>query len=127
MGKQISDRARLLVFQKYEGRCAYCGCEISYNSFQIDHIHPKSGYIETENGKPVSPNRIENLNPSCRSCNHYKHFYSVSEFKMYLKQMFETKQQYLFKSMTKFELAKKYGVIVVSKWDGLFYFERVKQ
>jgi 5-methylcytosine-specific restriction endonuclease McrA len=127
MSKPISDRARLLVFQKYEGRCAYCGCEITYHRFQVDHIHPKSGYIETENGNPISPNRIENLNPSCKSCNHYKHFYSVEEFRSALKKMLFIKQEYLFKSMTKFDIAKKYGCIKIGEWDGLFYYERIKQ
>lgn len=127
MSMQFSKSTRESVFNKYDGHCAYCGCELKLSNYHIDHIHPKSGYIQVENGKPVSPNRIENLNPSCRACNTYKHFYSINEFRMYLKQMFESRQDYLFKSNTKFELAKKFGVITVLEWDGLFYFERVKQ
>jgi hypothetical protein len=116
------------LLKKYNNHCAYCGCEISRLSMQVDHIHAKSSYIETdESGKPLLPNRIENLNPSCKACNNYKHFYSVDEFRMYLKQMFNTKQEYLFKSKTKLQLAKNYGCIITSEWDGLFYYERVKQ
>lgn len=26
------------VYQKYNGHCAYCGCELQYKDMQVDHI-----------------------------------------------------------------------------------------
>ena len=116
------------LLKKYDNHCAYCGCIISRLSTQVDHIHPKASYIETDiSGNRLNPNRKENLNPSCRECNRYKSIYSLEEFRAYLKQMFEEKPEYLFKSKTKCKLAEKYGVVVINKWDGLFYYERVSQ
>ena len=118
--------SRGAVYKKYDGRCAYCGKAIHKQMMQVDHIHPKSGYIQTdEHGNKLNPNRLENLNPACRSCNGYKGAYSVEEFRRYLKQMFHTKNEYLFKSKMKMQCAINFEVLVMKEWDGQFYFEKV--
>ena len=38
---------RHAVYAKYNGHCAYCGCEIDYKDMQIDHIKPKCRNNET--------------------------------------------------------------------------------
>lgn len=37
----ISKKIREIVYKKYNGHCAYCGCKIEYKDMQIDHIVPK--------------------------------------------------------------------------------------
>ena len=51
---------KLRVFNKYNGRCAYCGRKISLESMTIDHWIPKSD---------GGDNNIDNLFPSCLQCN----------------------------------------------------------
>ena len=40
--KQMKPAYRKMVYDKTLGKCAYCGCEITYKSMQIDHIVPRS-------------------------------------------------------------------------------------
>ncbi|MEH7107737.1 HNH endonuclease [Bacillus sp. JJ1764] len=51
------------VFEGDIHRCTYCGTELSSNSFQVDHIIPRS-----VGGKDT----IDNLVLSCTNCNNYK-------------------------------------------------------
>ena len=60
------------VFNKTNGHCAYCGCELDFFNFEIDHIIPK---------KRGGNNRIENLYPCCRDCNIFKYDNEIEEFR----------------------------------------------
>ena len=59
----MTKSSRLIVYNKYNGHCAYCGHEININEMQVDHIHPQ---------RLGGTDDISNLNPACRLCNHYK-------------------------------------------------------
>lgn len=103
------------IFQKYGGRCAYCGCELQ-KGWHVDHITPKV-YQGT--------NEIENLNPACKYCNNYKCHSKLETFRTYTKQMLNEKLEYLFKSKTKMQVAINMGAIKHQEWDGVFYFEKL--
>lgn len=52
---------RAAVYEKYQGRCAYCGNQIEHiDRMHVDHIHAKS---------LGGSGRIFNLNPACAPCN----------------------------------------------------------
>ncbi len=36
---------RFQVYNKYGGRCAYCGKKIEYKDMQVDHIDPQRLYL----------------------------------------------------------------------------------
>ena len=68
---------RMQIWQKYGGRCAYCGEPIEYKDMQVDHIKPIfRGWSDSQ--KQDLPDGVcgddsmENLNPSCRMCNFRK-------------------------------------------------------
>lgn len=110
-----SDREK--VYQKYDGRCAYCGRGIEYNEMQVDHIIPKARVHHREY---ESANWWDNLNPSCRRCNHYKRALTLEQFRRQLKTIQDRiSNDYLVK------VAIDYGVINFTPFDGVFYFERV--
>lgn len=44
---QMNKNVRQAVYAKYNGHCAYCGCEIDYKDMQVDHIKPKCRNNET--------------------------------------------------------------------------------
>lgn len=47
--KRIPKKTRELVLNKYGGKCAYCGCDLTLSTMQVDHI--KSVYKSClENG-----------------------------------------------------------------------------
>lgn len=110
----INNKRRTQVFEKYNGRCAYCGVGINATQFHIDHIQPKCFGGTDE---------LDNLNPSCRDCNTYKSNWSLESFRENLKHLLNLKLEYLFKSMTKMNVAVKFGAVKLSEWNGLFYYE----
>lgn len=108
------------VYNKYNGHCAYCGKEIEYKDMQVDHIRPQRQWIESlVDGIDIDSK--ENLNPSCRRCNHYKRANSLETFRRMLKTLHErVRQVYICK------VAEDYGIIKIEPWDGKFYFEKVE-
>lgn len=85
---------------------------------QVDHIRPQREWIEClVDG--VDVNSIENLNPSCRRCNHYKRANSLEAFRRMLKTIHERiRKVYICK------VAEDYGIMKIVPWDERFYFER---
>ena len=104
---------RKQIHEKYNGRCAYCGTEITIKEMQIDHIHPK---------RSGGTDDFLNLNPSCKYCNNYKSGCFLETFRSFVKQMLNEKHEYLFKSKTKMEIGIRMGAVTMKKmgWQILF-------
>ena len=124
MNKQKELRIRVL--NKYLGHCAYCGKEIDLKSMQIDHITPKWRKERFVNSsfEPVTldTDRFENLNPSCRRCNHYKRGENLEGFRRNMKTIHERiSLRYINK------VAIDYGIIILNPFNGIFYFETLNQ
>ncbi|HBR28396.1 MAG TPA: HNH endonuclease [Firmicutes bacterium] len=105
---------RQAVYGKYGGHCAYCGKKLEYKDMQVDHIDPQRHYYDQ-----AKADRMANLNPSCRRCNHYKRGGTLGYFRELLKTLHQrVRNIYICK------VAEDYGVITVNEWDGRFYFEK---
>ena len=104
---------RKKVFDKYNGHCAYCGCELTLKSMQVDHITSK------RNG---GTDDISNLNPSCRLCNHYKSAEGLIAWRDWLLAgvIERLMKVYIFR------VALAFGMIEIKGWDKRFYFEKFK-
>lgn len=109
--KTINKKTRQLVFNKYNGHCAYCGCELTMKTMQVDHITS----VYWHNGA----NEIENYNPSCRMCNFYKSTYELEDFRKRLETMTERLEKTFI-----YRLAKKYGIVEEKNKTIKFYFEK---
>jgi 5-methylcytosine-specific restriction endonuclease McrA len=126
------DRQR--IFDKYGGRCAYCGCEL-LKGWHVDEVEPvrrnKVWNIdlrrwETNKEKPFEhPERmcIENQNPACASCNINKHSESLEDFRKSIKKYVESLNLY----STQYKIAKRYGLIMETGIEVKFYFETLNQ
>jgi 5-methylcytosine-specific restriction endonuclease McrA len=105
---------RKKVYEKYGGRCAYCGNIILFENMQVDHkISKRDGGTDNE----------ENLNPACRTCNHYKRAFGIEGFRKRISGLHERiKKSYTMK------VAIRYGILKITwqPFDGKFYFEKVK-
>lgn len=122
--KPISKRTRQLVYQKYNGHCAYCGCELEYKDMQVDHI--KSLYWNSidnnyiDNPDIVQNDNFDNLMPSCRQCNFYKGEADIDGFRCKIHNWLEHTCMDSFQV----KLAMKYKILDYKPWDGKFYFEK---
>jgi 5-methylcytosine-specific restriction endonuclease McrA len=96
--RKLTKEERKQLHSKYDQKCAYCGHKLNYNEMTADHIIPlhKNGTDD-----------IENMNPACRSCNHYKSTYTTEQFREQIKAI----PGRLMKSSATFRLAVKYGLI----------------
>lgn len=127
-----SDRQK--IFDKYGGRCAYCGCELT-KGWHVDEIEPirrNWEYVKDANGYDTKkrytdclhPERLHigNQNPACASCNINKHSESLEQFRKniaaYMKHLNEISTQY--------KIAKRYGLIEETNKPVTFYFEEVE-
>lgn len=118
--KLIPKEVRRQVYDKYNGHCAYCGCELDIKDMQVDHL--ESVYRTEMEGKKVD-NSIDNLMPSCRMCNFYKSTATIEEFR---KKVLTFQYVYLPDNFTT-RLALKYGMATLSRWNGEFYFEKCEK
>ena len=120
---KLNKKLRQEIYNKYDGHCAYCGCEITMREMQVDHIVPKYRNNEMWHQGEIGSDEISNLNPSCRMCNFYKGMYSLNRFRENLKDTLMRNVQRPFN----FRLAERYGMVEVKEWDGKFYFERKEE
>ena len=125
--KTFTKKERQAVYEKCNGHCAYCGCELDIKDMQIDHIVSVgwSSYGGKESQRLIEEgkmNEIDNLLPACRQCNFYKGMNDLDGFRYMLKNVLWNTCTNNFQQ----KLAMKYGMITKHEWDGRFYFEREK-
>lgn len=105
----ISNSNRFRVYRKFNGRCAYCGNHVPFDSFQIDHIVP-----DQQN------NKLANLNPSCRTCNYFKSNLSIENFRLRIKHI----QNLLWQHNANLKLLTSFDMVKFNTVDIVFYFEK---
>ena len=111
------------VYHKYNGHCAYCGCELEMKDMQVDHIQPKFRNNEMWHQHEIGSDDIDNLNPSCRICNYYKRMNDLETFRNNLSEMLMRNVRRPFD----YRLALKYGLVKEDVKRVKFYFEKVKE
>ena len=109
--KPFSKKIRQQILEKFGGYCAYCGCLLSLETMQIDHLFP------VKKGGTDEP---RNLMPACRSCNHYKESFTLEQFRDRI-----GKTTTAFRKSPLYRLAMRYGIIMpCGTWDKQFHFEK---
>lgn len=77
---RLSENKRNKVFTKCNGMCAYCGSQIMFDDFHIDHFIPFSLAGLLRDGRKLI-NSEDNLMPSCKTCNCKKNNLTSEEFR----------------------------------------------
>ena len=120
---------RQKIFDKYGGRCAYCGEQLQ-KVWHVDEILPivrnyvfdkqKRRYVH--DGTCQYPERItiENQMPSCPSCNINKHSDSLESFRDRISGFVVS----LNRDSVQYKVAKRYGQIQETQKPIIFYFEQ---
>lgn len=105
--KMFTPQKRKIVYDKFNGHCAYCGCKIEFGGFVVDHF-----LAVAKGGK----NNIDNLFPSCELCNAKKFDLGIEDFRKELCNL--PNENY-----PKLKILKKYYYIRPKRNNFLFYFE----
>ncbi|MGF7145317.1 hypothetical protein HNQ56_003758 [Anaerotaenia torta] len=114
MRRKLTRAERQQVYNKTSGHCAYCGCEIPFKGFNADHVECLAW-----NG--VEADNINNMLPSCRSCNNYKHTMQLETFRKELSKIPGRLQR----DINTYGIAKRYGLVQEDVKPVEFYFERI--
>lgn len=117
---------RRLVYDKYGGRCAYCGKELRFDDMQVDHIVPIwRGYDREVLSKrtDIGDDSLDNFNPACRACNFRKGTNSVEGFRKVLKEQC----QGIVKRSFQVRQSLDYGLLELRDKDVVFFFETYGQ
>lgn len=134
---------REIIFNKFDGRCAYCGCKLE-KGWHVDEVEPVQRgwrYKLDESGEPghyatdkyghnikeyymEHPERlnINNQMPACPSCNINKHSMSLEDFRKSITGFVNSLNQY----SVQYKVAKRYGLIKEDVKPIVFYFEKFK-
>lgn len=117
MRRKLTKAERKLIYEKCKGHCAYCGCELKYKDMQVDHVIPLNGC------KEQGEDAIENMLPSCRSCNHYK---SAAPLE-YFRKAVERFPSVLMRDSVTYKNAVRFGLVHPDPHPVKFYFEEMNQ
>jgi len=123
-------KQRDIVFNKYAGKCTYCGCDL-VKGWHVDHIEPiiRNKYFDNDKRKWIDDgcqnpelDTIHNMTPSCASCNINKHQMDIEEFRDFIKGFLRS----LNLRSVQYKFVKKYGLIEETEKPVVFYFETLR-
>lgn len=109
--KKLNPVQRNAVYDKCNGHCAYCGCDLAYKDMQVEHVKPLS---------ICGADNMENMLPSCRSCNHYKSTLDLEDFREWLGGLHNR----MLRDSVNYRTLNRYGIIRQAKTSVVFYFEK---
>jgi hypothetical protein len=120
MSREINPKHRPIVFEKYGGRCAYCGVKLTLSEFQVDHIDAKfRGSKQSEVSRIKGKDHLDNYNPSCRSCNASKSTFTLEDWRREL----SFKVYRIQRESSQYRIAVRFGLIEEINKPVVFFFE----
>lgn len=115
----MNKKQRKQIWDKSGGKCWYCGCDLPEKGWHADHINPirRNGdgtYLNPEN------DTIENMVPSCGSCNRMKGSMPLEYFRQTIGGFISSLNEY----HTQYKFAKRYGLVEETRKPVIFWFEK---
>lgn len=116
---KLTPKQRAVLKMKFEGRCAYCGCELS-EKWHADHQQPVMRF----NGNMVHHSRdnLENLVPACHACNLHKHCSSLEDYRRIID---DGRREFL--RSGKGKALVRMGMVEMKPDPVVFWFEKYQQ
>lgn len=128
----ISKKKRAEIFSKFAGKCAYTGTDL-LSDWQVDHVDPVRRNWYMANSAMFEQNHnTENMVPTQRIVNHYKHTYNLEEFRnfmltFHLRLLKVAKNPKMIHTIKRkaymLEIARLFDIEVDKPFEGKFYFE----
>lgn len=120
MRRKLTKAERQAVYDKCNGHCAYCGCELDLKDMQVDHVIPwdlREAYKAVGKDIDTMPNYL----PACRSCNYYKDCMPVERFRANIEKFPER----LMRDSVTYKNAVRFGLVEPKPHKVVFYFEKL--
>ena len=121
--KRLTKAEREFVRAKYDGRCAYCGCELP-ERWHVDHLKPVRRRRSPRPGQAEmrlpARHRLDNCMPSCPPCNIDKHARSLEQWRAWLSAHLRSLQR-----QPNYRLVRAHGLLAETDLPVRFYFERL--
>ena len=128
----MNKKVRQLVYDKCDGKCAYCGDPLG-KRWTVDHVIPQINFLHHVKNQwrvppflihltPLDVNHIDNLLPACQSCNNYKSSMDIETFRSEIGKLVERLQ----KTSTIFKISVRFGLLRKTKKKIVFHFEKIK-
>lgn len=128
---KLSKAQREQVRNKFGGRCAYCGCELP-KRWHVDHMEPVERKLKRIPGKGIvatgemwnpGADNIDNMMPSCPSCNIDKHSFPLE----YWRRQVQDSCNILMRNTTTYRRAMRFGLVEETGRQIKFYFEEYEK
>lgn len=110
---------RKMIWEKSKGKCWYCGCDLK-DRWDADHFHPVIRHPETKKMLCPEFDVIENLVPSCKPCNNFKHSNTIDGFKFIINEQFDNVP----KNSTGMRQLMRLGLVDIDRKPIEFWYER---
>lgn len=130
---KLSKQQREQLRNKFGGRCAYCGCELT-EKWHADHLKAvirESKFVKDKDGVTRTASTgavwhpqnecIENLMPSCAPCNLDKQVLDIEVWRSWLQDRMIDSMR---KNIPNFRHALRFGLVSVNSGPVVFWFER---
>lgn len=109
--RKLNKAERQAVYEKCNGKCAYCGCDLEYKDMQVEHVTPLS---------ICGTDTLDNMLPACRSCNHYKSTLDLEDFRWWLGGLHNR----MLRDNVNYKTLNRFGIISHANEQIQFYFEK---
>ncbi len=128
----MNKNTRQTVHDKCDGRCAYCGERLG-KRWTVDHVISQRNFLHSIKNKWRIPpflshltefdvNHIDNLLPTCQSCNNYKSAEDIETFRSEIGKLVDRLRNY----STQYKISLRYGQVREARQPIKFYFEKIK-
>lgn len=121
----LTKAQRVDVFNKFGGKCAYCGVDLAGKKWHADHVEAvlRKFWLKGKDAKLCERpehDHIGNMFPACVACNIHKHSMSLEHWRGYLEEQVAMARR----NSAPFRHAERFGLITTSAEPIVFYFEK---
>lgn len=129
----MKKEVRQIVFEKYNGLCAYTGRPLG-EGWQVDHAIPKCHWVWQQPQTNTRPDDISNLLPAIKIVNHYKRALDIEKFRNYMLSFHNRLAKLPKKTASKntikrkeymYKIAELFEINNETPFKGKFYFELI--
>lgn len=128
---RLTKAQRQVVYRRFAGRCAYCGCDLPerWHADHFEAVERKLVYVRDKglvpNGELHRPenDRLDNMMPACPPCNISKGPLKLEAWREWLTNHLRS----LNRHNTPYRLVKAYGLVQETGKPVQFYFEKLEK